>query len=239
MHGIGCSDRPSGHIGNTCLGGPATRAASVVYSPTPAVPKRIRFLQPKPFDVMNEEGMVTQLIAAHRGGDGQAGNTLFALVYDELLAMARRQLRHRKPGQVLNTTGLVHEAYLKLFNRDNSGWNDRVHFFAVTARAMRQILVDTARRVNAEKRGGKAHHTQLDASLISDTSASVDILELDSAMKELEGLNPRLSSIVECRFFGGMTVEETAAHLGVSTRTVDRDWLKAKSFLYVALYAES
>ncbi len=187
---------------------------------------------------MNDEGKVTQLIAAHRDGDDRAGDRLFALVYDEMHAMARRQLRHRKPGQTLNTTGLVHEAYLKLFNRDANGWNDRIHFFAVTARAMRQILVDTAGRMKADKRGGGVYHTQLDASLISDASVGVDILDLDDAMKELEALNPRLSTIVECRFFGGMTVEETAAHLGVSSRTVDRDWLKAKSFLYLALYAE-
>lgn len=192
----------------------------------------------KPFDAMNDEGMVTQLIAAHRDGDDRAGDRLFALVYDEMHAMARRQLRYRKPGQTLNTTGLVHEAYLKLFNRDANGWNDRIHFFAVTARAMRQILVDTARRMKADKRGGGMYRTQLDASLISDASVGVDILDLDDALKELEALNPRLSAIVECRFFGGMTVEETAVHLGVSSRTVDRDWLKAKSFLYLALYAE-
>jgi len=188
---------------------------------------------------MNDEGMVTQLISAHRNGDDRAGDRLFALVYDELHAMARRQLRYRKPGQTLNTTGLVHEAYLKLFDRDENGWNDRVHFFSVTARAMRQILVDYARRVKAEKRGGGAHHTELNASLISDTSNNVDILDLDDAMKELEALNPRLATIVECRFFGGMSIEETAALLDVSSRTVDRDWLKAKSFLFLALKGEA
>lgn len=184
---------------------------------------------------MSQESMVTQLIAAHREGDEKAGDRLFAVVYDELHAMARRQLRFRKPGETLNTTGLVHEAYLKLFDRDESGWNDRVHFFSVTARAMRQILVDYARRINAEKRGGGQHHTELNASLISDTTKNVDILDLDDAMKELEKLNPRLATIVECRFFGGMSIEETGALLNVSSRTVDRDWLKAKSFLYLAL----
>jgi RNA polymerase sigma factor (TIGR02999 family) len=187
---------------------------------------------------MPSEGMVTQLISAHRNGDDRAGDRLFALVYDELHEMARRQLKFRKPGETLNTTGLVHEAYLKLFNRDESGWNDRVHFFSVTARAMRQILVDYARRVNAEKRGGGMHHTELDASMISDGRGNVDILDLDDAMKQLEELNPRLATIVECRFFGGMSIEETAALLDVSSRTVDRDWLKAKAFLYIALQAE-
>ncbi|HAY36777.1 MAG TPA: RNA polymerase subunit sigma-70 [Bacteroidetes bacterium] len=184
---------------------------------------------------MSSEGMVTQLISAHRNGDNHAGDRLFALVYDELHTMARRQLRYRKPGETLNTTGLVHEAYLKIFDRDKSGWNDRVHFFSVTAKAMRQILVDYARRVNAEKRGGGAHHTEIQASLISDSKESVDILDLDEAIKQLEELNPRLATIVECRFFGGMSIEETGALLDVSSRTIDRDWLKAKSFLYIAL----
>ena len=164
--------------------------------------------------------MVTQLISDHRNGDDQAGDRLFALVYDELHEMARRQLRFRKPGDTLNTTGLVHEAYLKLFDRDKGGWNDRVHFFSVTAKAMRQILVDYARKVNAEKRGGGAHHTEIQASLISDTNSNVDILDLDEAIKQLEALNPRLATIVECRFFGGMSIEETGALLDVSSRTV-------------------
>ena len=185
--------------------------------------------------VMQDEGMVTQLITAHRKGDENAGDRLFALVYDELREIPRRQLRYRKPGETLNTTGLVHEAYLKLFDRDESGWNDRVHFFSVTAKAMRQILVDYARRVNADKRGGGAHHTEIQASLISDTSENVDILDLDDAIKQLERLSPRLATIVECRFFGGMSIEETAALLDVSGRTIDRDWLKAKFFLYIAL----
>lgn len=187
---------------------------------------------------MVDDSMVTQLLAAHQEGDSQAADQLFALVYDELHAMARRQLRYRNPGETMNTTGLVHEAYLKLFDRTENGWNDRVHFFAVTARAMRQILVDYARKVKADKRGGGAHHTELHASQISGSDTPVDILALDDAMKKLEELNPRLSQIVECRFFGGMSIEETAALLDVSGRTVDRDWLKAKSFLYMALREE-
>jgi RNA polymerase sigma factor (TIGR02999 family) len=187
---------------------------------------------------MSNEGMVTQLISAHRNGDDNAGDRLFALVYDELHEMARRQLKFRSPGETLNTTGLVHEAYLKLFDRDDNGWNDRVHFFSVTARAMRQILVDYARRVKADKRGGGAHHTEINASIISDSRGSVDILDMDDALKQLEELNPRLATIVECRFFGGMSIEETGALLDVSSRTIDRDWLKAKAFLYIALQGD-
>jgi len=186
-----------------------------------------------------DKGQVTQLLDLHRDGDEQAGERLFALVYDELHEMAHRQLRYRSPGETMNTTGLVHEAFLKMFDRGDSDWNDRAHFFAVTARAMRHILVDYARFKKAEKRGGDAHHTELDASLISDTNTKVDVEDLDLAMKKLAELNPRLSHIVEMRFFGGMSIEETAAVLDVSSRTVDRDWLKAKSFLYLALKGDS
>lgn len=181
--------------------------------------------------------MVTQLLAAHRKGDDKASDRLFAIVYDELRIMARKQLRYRSPGETLNTTGLVHEAYLKLFDRNENGWNDRVHFFSVTAKAMRQILVDYARRVNAEKRGGGVHRTELNASIIAgtDVNEGIDILDLEDALTQLTQLNPRLATIVECRFYGGMSIEETAALLDLSARTVDRDWLKAKSFLYLAL----
>ncbi len=185
-----------------------------------------------------DEGLVTQLLSSHRSGDEGASERLFVMVYDDLHEMAHRQLRFRRPGETLNTTGLVHEAYLKMFDRDDSDWKDRAHFFAVTARAMRQILVDYARRVNAEKRGGKAHRTDLHASMISDTDSPVDILDLDDALKQLHEFNPRLSQIVEFRFFGGLSIEETAEVLGLSSRTVDRDWYKAKSFLYLALGGE-
>lgn len=186
-----------------------------------------------------DKGQVTQLLDAHREGDEHAGEQLFALVYDQLHEMAHRQLRYRSPGDTMNTTGLVHEAFLKMFDRGDSDWNDRAHFFAVTARAMRHILVDYARKMNAEKRGGDVHHTELNASLISDTNEKLDVLDLEEAMIKLAELNARLSHIVEMRFYGGMSIEETAAVLDVSARTVDRDWLKAKSFLYLALKGDS
>jgi RNA polymerase sigma factor (TIGR02999 family) len=187
---------------------------------------------------MTDEGLVTQLLAEYRGGDESASERLFAIVYDDLHEMAHRQLRFRKPGETLNTTGLVHEAYLKMFDRSDGDWKDRAHFFAVTARAMRQILVDYARRTSAEKRGGKAHRTELHASMIRDTDEPVDILDLEDALEQLQELQPRLARIVECRFFGGLSIEETAEVLGLSSRTVDRDWYKAKSFLYLALGGE-
>lgn len=185
---------------------------------------------------MFKEGVVTQLLVAHRNGDEGAVDELFELVYDELRNIASRELFFRNPGKTMNPTGLVHEAYLKLFDRSEKEWENRAHFFAVTARAMRQILVDYARKWKAQKRGGTGgrNSTQIDASVISgDNAAPVDILDLDSALTRLDELNPRFARIVECRFFAGMSVKETAEVLDVAERTVNRDWVKAKSLLYV------
>ncbi len=178
---------------------------------------------------------VTQLLVSHRQGEEGASAQLFTLVYDELRAMAHRQLRFRSPGETINTTGLVHEAYLKLFNRADAEWTDRVHFFAVTAKAMRQILVDYARASRAEKRGGEAHRTELVSGILYEDARSLDLLDLEDALTRLNELNPRLAQIVEMRFYGGMSVEEIGTALDLSGRTVDRDWFKAKSFLYLAL----
>jgi len=149
--------------------------------------------------------------------------------------MARRQLRFRRPGDTINTTGLVHEAYLKLFDRSDADWNDRSHFFAVTARAMRQILVDYARMMHAQKRGGDAHRTELSSGVLFEEAKPLDLLDLEEAMKKLAELNPRMAQIVEMRYYGGMEIQEIAAVMDISSRTVDRDWYKAKSFLYLAL----
>jgi RNA polymerase sigma factor (TIGR02999 family) len=178
---------------------------------------------------------VTRLLADHRKGNSDASEQLFAVVYDELHAMAHRQLRFRSPGETINTTGLVHEAYLKLFDQTETDWTDRVHFFAVTARAMRQILVDYARASKAQKRGGDGHRTELVSGVLYEEAKSLDLLDLEDAMTRLSELNPRMAKIVEMRFYGGMSVEEISAALDLSSRTVDRDWFKAKSFLYLAL----
>ena len=187
---------------------------------------------------MAADNEVTQLLQAHRAGDSGASDKLFALVYDELHGMAHRQLLHRRPSQTLQTTALVHEAYLKMFDRSKGVWEDRGHFFAVSARAMRQILVDYARKVRAEKRGGGAFRTELRTSAASEEGLSADILDLDEGLSKLAELNPRLSQVVELRFFGGLSAEEAAQVLEVSTRTVDRDWYKAKAFLYLVLREE-
>jgi len=181
-------------------------------------------------------GEVTQLLAAVRQGDGSAMDRLMTLVYDELRAVARRQLRRRRPGQTLDTTVLVHEAYLRLVDQAGASWQDRAHFLSVAGVAMRQILVDAARRRLAKKRGGEGVRISLDE-LGPDqggTDASrqaVEILDLDEALTSLAARNERLSRLVELRFFAGLTEEETAQTLGISERTVRRDWLKARAIL--------
>jgi RNA polymerase sigma factor (TIGR02999 family) len=185
-------------------------------------------------------GDITGLLAAARQGDGSATQRLMTLVYDELRAMARRQLRGRRPGQTITTTVLVHEAYLKLVDQDGVPWQDRSHFFSVAAIAMRHILVDSARRRVAKKRGGEDVRTTLDEWRLGgdepDTEArAVEVLAVDRALTALAALNERLSQLVELRFFAGLTEEETAEVMGTSERTVRRDWRKARAFLFQAL----
>ncbi len=186
-------------------------------------------------------GEITGLLAAARQGDGGATHRLMALVYDELRSLARRQLRHRRrPGQTITTTALVHEAYLKLVDHDGVPWQDRSHFFRVAALAMRQILVDSARRRVAKKRGGEDVRITLDELHLAgeepDAEArAVEVLAIDRALTSLAALNERLSQLVELRFFAGLTEEETAEVMGTSERTVRRDWRKARAFLFQAL----
>ena len=185
-------------------------------------------------------GEITGLLAAARQGDGSAAQRLITLVYDELRAMARRQLRHWRHGQTITTTALVHEAYLKLVDTGGATWADRSHFFSVAALAMRHILVDAARRRVAKKRGGDEVRIAFDEMRQGggkqDTEArAVEILAIDRALTSLSALDGRLSQLVELRFFAGLTEEETAEVMGTSERTVRRDWRKARSFLYQVL----
>jgi RNA polymerase sigma factor (TIGR02999 family) len=189
-------------------------------------------------------GEITRLLAAVREGDGNAMDRLMAMVYDELHAMARRQLRRRNPGQTLTTTALVHEAYLKLVDHPGATWQDRAHFLSVAALAMRHILVDSARRRVAKKRGGEGIRVPLEDLHLGNEEPSaetraVEILSLDRALTSLAGLNERLSRLVELRFFGGLNEEETAEVMGTSERTVRRDWRKARAFLFQALGGEA
>ncbi|MFK7844673.1 MAG: ECF-type sigma factor [Rhodothermales bacterium] len=159
----------------------------------------------------------------------------FGIVYDELMSIAQRQLRRYSPGQTIDTVALVHEAYIKLNRHDPERWNDNTHFFATAARAMRQILVDYARRQYAERRGGNNEPASLShaerATILVDTEV-VEILDLDKALTQLSALNERLGKVVELRFFSGLSIEETARVLQVTKRTIDRDWFKAKAFLF-------
>jgi RNA polymerase sigma factor (TIGR02999 family) len=184
-----------------------------------------------------DPGPITDLLLQVSVGDTSAMDRLFPLVYDELRRSARRVLRREHPDHTLGTTGLVHEAYLKLVDQTRVGWRDRAHFFAVAALAMRRILVDYARRQRRAKRGGGAAVVSLDESVVSLDERAENLVALDEALTRLSELNPRLSRVVECRFFGGLTEEEIAEALGVTPRTVKRDWAKARGWLYQELSA--
>ncbi len=184
---------------------------------------------------MDGDADITGLLRAWRAGDAGALDRLFPLVYDELRRIAHHQLSRERTGHTLDTAALVHEAYLKLVDQTRVQWADRSHFFAVAARAMRRVLVDYARRLRAEKRGGAPKRVSLtDVMLVAEERADT-LVALDQALTELAGVDKRLCRVVECRFFGGLTEEETAEVLGVTARTVRRDWTKAKCWLHRAL----
>jgi RNA polymerase sigma factor (TIGR02999 family) len=174
---------------------------------------------------------ITELLLAHRGGDATALDRLVPLVYDDLRRIARGQLRRRRPGDTLNTTGLVHEAYVRLVDQTRASWRDRGHFFAVSAIAMRQIVVDHARRRMRAKRGGDRVTVPLDDVQEPAAREAGRILEIDEALERLAKVDRRLVQVVECRYFAGLTEEETAAALGVSVRTAQREWFKARAWL--------
>lgn len=177
---------------------------------------------------------VTQLLHAHGAGVPDALDRLLPLVYDDLRRVARGQLR-RRPDHSLDTGGLVHEAYLRLVDQSRATWNDRGHFFAVSALAMRQILVDRARRRLRAKRGGDHVVVALsDGHDPGDRDAQL-VLDVDLALQKLAGLDPALARVVECHFFAGLTDEETAAALGISVRTAQRQWFKARAWLRAEL----
>jgi RNA polymerase sigma factor (TIGR02999 family) len=179
---------------------------------------------------------LSALLVASRQGRADAFAEAFSAAYDELHRLARRQLRHRRPGQTLNTTALVHEAFLKLVRRPVAP-EDQTHFFALAARAMRQILVDYARAHCSQKRNRGLRATTLDEETIPIDAIAEDLIGIDRALGRLELLDERLAQIVEWRFFGGMTEEEIARSLNVTPRTIRRDWQKARAFLYLELHA--
>lgn len=169
--------------------------------------------------------------------DAEALERLLPLVYDELRRIAHLRLTAEPPGHTLSTTDLVHEAYLRLAEQTHVSWDNRAQFLGVASIAMRRLLVDHARRHGAAKRGGERVRVPLDATNLSVEARAETLIELDHALERLAGIDPRLSRVVECRFFGGMTEEDTAKALGVTSRTVRNRWVAAKGLLYLELTA--
>jgi RNA polymerase sigma factor (TIGR02999 family) len=182
---------------------------------------------------VSRDSAITDILSELQRDDG-AFDDLVPVVYDELRSLARSHLRRLRPGQTLNTTALVHEAYLKLSGIDPR-WENRRHFFATASKVMRHLLVDTARRRGAVKRGGELERVELredDAAVATQAEA---ILAIEGALSELGEHLPRLAQVVECRFYGGLTEEETAEALGLNARTIRRDWTKARAWLHQRL----
>jgi len=178
-----------------------------------------------------QPGEVTQLLQAWRGGDAQALNKLTPLVYAELRRLARSYMNRERPGHTLQTTALVHEAFTRLIDTPRVDWQDRSHFFAVCSTLMRRVLVDHARSNGYFKRGGGVKLVSLDEARDVGHDGKVDLFALDEALTRLAALDPRKSQVVELRFFGGLTVDETADVLHISADTVMRDWKLAKPWL--------
>jgi RNA polymerase sigma factor (TIGR02999 family) len=182
-----------------------------------------------------DPGDVTRLLHAFRDGDRDALDRLVPLIYDDLRRIARSHVRRDRRERTLDTTALVHEAYLRLVNQQRASWEDRGHFLSVCARAMRQIVISDARRRTAAKRGGEDRPVTLNEELVGSPERAARVLELDQALERLGARDPRLARIVECRYFAGFTENETAEAIGVSVRTVQRDWRRARAWLRVEL----
>ncbi len=186
---------------------------------------------------------ITEALSALRAGAPDAMDRLAPLVYEQLKRIARRQLRAEAPGHTLSTTALVHEAYLKLVDQTRAGWQDRGHFYAVASGAMRRILVDYARRYRAARRGGAddgkpVRPITLENIDVANAERADVLVALDEALERLGRVDERQARVVECRFFGGLTEEETASALGISQRTVAREWVTARGWLYQELRHE-
>jgi RNA polymerase sigma-70 factor (ECF subfamily) len=182
---------------------------------------------------------VTDVVRTGDPSEDRSVDSLVALVYDELKAMAHRQLTREQAGHSLQTTALVHEAYLKLVDSTNVGRNGRGYFFAAASRAMRQVLVEHARQRNALKRGAGGDPVSLDDAHLAVDAFAIELLDLDTALERLAELNPRQARVVECVYFGGLGLDETAEVLGVSPRTVKYDWALARAWLYDCLKLRS
>lgn len=186
---------------------------------------------------MEEKGHITQLLNSAREGDKSAYDTLYPHVYAELKNIARRHLAGEKSGHTLQKTALVHELYIKLLGNIDVELENRAHFFAIASRCMRQILVDHARKKSAQKRGGKNESITLDEERLDVSEDAEDIVKINELIHKLAEVDSRKSQVVEMRFFGGMSIPEISKVLKVTSRTVDRDWAKAKLWLYHELKA--
>jgi RNA polymerase sigma-70 factor (ECF subfamily) len=175
---------------------------------------------------------ITQLLQDSSKGDQAALDALFETVYAELRSLARNYLNSERPDHTLQATALVNEAYVRLFGQETISWQNRAHFFSVAAQVMRNILVDHARRHQAEKRGSGERKLSLDDAVSFFAERDINLVKLDDALKTLEQLDAKQSRIVELRFFGGLTIEEIAEVLQISSTTISRDWLKAKMWLH-------
>lgn len=180
---------------------------------------------------MSDPPDLTSLLTAARDGGAEALDRLFSEVYEQLKQLAHTQRRYWDGDYTLNTTALAHEAYLKLIKQDHAGWEDRAHFMCIASKAMRHILVNYAERRHAQKRGGGAEAVPLHESNPIAPQAAKEILDLHEALDRLADIAERPVQVVECRFFAGLTIRETAAALGVSRATVERDWIAASAWL--------
>jgi len=180
---------------------------------------------------LSQSSRVIQLLEKVDPGDRHAGELLFADVYTELRALAARYLHRERKSHTLQPTALAHEAYLKLVGQTRVDWQGRAHFLAIAAQAMRQILVDHARRHRAAKRGGNRHRIALDDNLVIESNRNVDLLALEDALTKLTKLDPRQAQMVELRFFGGLSIAEVAKVTGISKRSVEREWTMVRAWL--------
>ncbi len=179
---------------------------------------------------------VTELLLRWRNGDQRALEQVLPLVYDELRRLARRHLRNEQPGHTLQSTALVHEAFLRMVDQ-NAEWQNRAHFFGIAAQMMRRVLVDHARSRSAAKRGDGVRKVTLDAGIAAPAARGVDVEALDEALKNLGKLDPRQEKIIELRFFAGLSIEDTSEVMQLSPATVKREWATARAWLYRELSA--
>jgi RNA polymerase sigma factor (TIGR02999 family) len=182
---------------------------------------------------------VTQLLLAWSNGDREALDRLMPLVYDELRRLARRYMRRERVGHTLQTTAVINEAYLKLVDQQHVRWQNRAHFYAISAQLMRRILVDHARRHAYAKRGGGALRVSLDETVMAAPEQTADVVAVHEALERLAEIDERKSRVVELRFFGGLSIEETAEVVGVTPMTVTRDWKTAKAWLHREISREA